>query len=155
MEYDIASAIPHRPPFLLLDEALEIAGDTIAAAYTPRADDELWSRVYAGHYPGSPITPGVLLCEILFQASAVLLHELHRDAPLEGAPVVTRMQNVKFKNIVRPGERLEISATLTERLANAFFMKGSIRRGGATILQAEFAVALASIPGARDADRAL
>ncbi|MDR1744856.1 MAG: beta-hydroxyacyl-ACP dehydratase [Planctomycetota bacterium] len=144
-DYDIAGAIPHRPPFLLLDEVTSITNDTITAAYTPKADDELWSRVYAGHYPGSPVTPGVLLCEMLFQASAVLLHELNKDAPLEGAPVVTRIQNVKFKNIVLPGDRLELSATLTERLANAFFMKGSIRRGGKTILQAEFAVALAPL----------
>ncbi len=155
MDYDIAAAIPHRPPFLLLDEVTSITDDSISALYTPKADDELWSRVYAGHYPGSPITPGVLLCEMLFQASAVLLHELHKDAPPGGVPVVTRMQSVKFKNIVRPGERLLLSAALVERMANAFFMKGSIRGGGRTILQAEFAVALAPIPGSQDADRAI
>lgn len=143
-KYDIQGAIPHRPPFLLLDDVVSITEDGIAATYTPKADDDLWSRVYGGHYPGSPITPGVLLCEMLFQASAVLLHELSKDAPLEGAPVVTRIQSVKFKSIVRPGDKLDLAATLVERMANAFFMKGAIRRDGKVVLQAEFTVA--SVP---------
>lgn len=151
MDYDIASAIPHRPPFLLLDEILELNADGITAAYTPHPDDDLWSRIYAGHYPGNAITPGVLLCEMLFQAAAVYLHERNRDNPLPGVPVVTRIQNVKFRNIVPPGSRLEISASLTESLANAFFLKGAIRHAGKTVLQAEFAVALAEPP--KDANR--
>mgnify|MGYP003623714021 CR=1 FL=1 len=65
--------------------------------------------------------------------------------------MVTRSQNVKFRNIVPPGSRLEVSATLAESLANAFFMKGAIRHAGKTVLQAEFAVALAEPP--KDASR--
>lgn len=143
--YDIHQAIPHREPFLLLDEIVEATPDRVHARYTPRPDAPLWRQVYAGHYPGSPITPGVLLCEMLFQAAAVMVHEMARQAetPPEGVPVVTRITQVKFKNIVPPGQTLDIAATLNERLANAFFMKGAIKADGKTVLQAEFAVALA------------
>lgn len=146
MEYDIGRAIPHRDPFLLLDEIVEVSPGHVSARYTPRPEHPLWEKVYSGHYPGMPITPGVLLCEMLFQASAVMVHEMSRQAetPLEGVPVVTRITQVKFKNIVSPGQTLAITASLTERMANAFFMKGSIKADGKTVLQAEFAVALAN-----------
>ena len=141
--YDIRAAIPHREPFLLLDEVLAIGEGEIRARTTLRPDDELWSRVYAGHYPGSPITPGVLLCEMMFQAAAVLVHGLAAGDGSAGMPVVTRIQGAKFKNMVFPGDILEIRASLTEKLANAFFMKGSVRKDGKTAVEAQFAVALA------------
>jgi 3-hydroxyacyl-[acyl-carrier-protein] dehydratase len=143
MEFDVQAAIPHRPPFLLVDRVEEVTADSIRAFATLRADDELWSRVYAGHYPGNPITPGVLLCEMMFQAAACLVHEIGKTEPLSGVPVVTRIQNVKFKKIVPPGTEVEIRATLKERMANAFFMNGSILVAGKPALHGEFAVALA------------
>lgn len=147
--YDIEAAIPHRAPFLLLDEVVEVDAAHVVATYTPRPDHPLWALVYAGHYPGGAITPGVLLCEMLFQAAAVMVHEIGRGEPLPGVPVVTRINQVKFKNIVAPGQKLVVAAKLGERLANAFFMKGDIKydenggNGGKTVLQAEFAVAVA------------
>ena len=142
MEYDIAGAIPHRAPFLFLDEITEIAADSLKAEYTLRPGDELWSRVYSGHYPGSPITPGVLLCEMMLQAGAVLVREMTGAASATGMPVVTRLQNVKFKAMVPPGSRVEIRVAMTERLAGAFFMKGGVWQGGKPAVQAEFAVAM-------------
>ncbi len=143
MAIDIQAAIPHRPPFLLIDCITESGEESIKAEYTLRPDDELWSRIYAGHYPGSPITPGVLLCEMVFQAAAVLVHEMHKNEPLAGVPVVTRIQNVKFKTMILPGDTVEIRASLKEKMANAFFMKGGVWKNGKPAMQAEFAVALA------------
>lgn len=144
MDYDIENAIPHRDPFLLIDAIEEISAEHVVATAAPRPDHPLWKLIYSGHYPGKPITPGVLLCEMLFQAAAVMVGEMTKDAPMDGVPVVTRIIQVKFKNIVQPGEKLTLNVKLSERLANAFFMKGSIKSGGKTVLQAEFAVALAS-----------
>ena len=145
MQTDIKAAIPHREPFLLIDRILETGESGIVAETTLRPDDELWSRIYAGHYPGNPITPGVLLCEMIFQAAAVLMAGL-AGAGESGVPVVTRIQNVKFKAMVFPGDTLEIRASLSERMANAFFMKGSVKKDGRTAVQAEFTVALAEAP---------
>lgn len=143
MAYDIQAAIPHRAPFLLLDEVTAISADAVQAFYTLRPDDDLWSRIYSGHYPGNPITPGVLLCEMMFQAAACMVHELGKGEALPGVPVVTRIQGVKFKKIVPPGSKVEIRASLQERVANAFFMKGSVLLEGKAAVQAEFAVAMA------------
>ncbi len=142
--FDIAAAIPHRAPFLLIDRVEEVTEDSLRAVTTLRPDDALWSRVYAGHYPGNPITPGVLLCEMLFQAAACLVGEIGKTESLPaGVPVVTRIQNVKFKHIVPPGSELDIRVTLRERMANAFFLKGGVRAAGKLAVQGEFAVAMA------------
>lgn len=143
MSSDVLAAIPHRPPFLLVDSILEKTADSIRVAYRIRPDDELWSRIYAGHYPGGAITPGVLLCEMIFQAAAVLAADLARGANLDGVPMVTRITGAKFKAPVYPGDALEIRAELRERVANAFFMRGSVLKDGKKAVEAEFAVALA------------
>lgn len=65
----ILDAIPHRPPFLLLDEIVE-QDDQRIVCRKHFAGDEFW---YGGHYPNYPLTPGVLLCEACMQAGGVLL----------------------------------------------------------------------------------
>ncbi|MCL1980161.1 MAG: beta-hydroxyacyl-ACP dehydratase, partial [Proteobacteria bacterium] len=123
----ILDRIPHRPPFLWLDRVLEISGEMIRAETTIRPDLPL----FEGHYPGYPLMPGVLLCEAVFQAGALLIGELMGvKEVMRGVPVLTRIMGAKFKREVRPGDRLEIVATLIERLGPAWLMKGSVRVGG-------------------------
>ncbi|WP_035216420.1 3-hydroxyacyl-ACP dehydratase FabZ family protein [Desulfobulbus elongatus] len=136
----ILDRIPHRPPFLWLDRVLEISGGTIRAETTVRRDLPL----FQGHYPDYPLMPGVLLCEAVFQAGALLIGELMRGeevVPGSGVPVLTRIMGAKFKREVRPGDTLDISATLVERLGPAWLLKGSVRVGGKTAVQVEFACA--------------
>ncbi len=117
----ILAAIPHRDPFLLIDEVTELGEARIVCRKT-FSGDEFW---YRGHYPDFPITPGVILCEASMQAGAVLLSGLVTDA--EGkVPVATRANNVQFRDMVRPGDTVEIEVELTERLADAFFMKAKV-----------------------------
>lgn len=145
-DYDqdfIRSRIPHRSPFLWLDNIVEITETGITATTTVAEDLE----VFRGHYPHYPIMPGVLLCEAVFQAGAVFISEiLHRQRQGDevvdvGVPVLTRILGAKFKREVRPGDRIEISASLTEQVANAWFMKGNVRVGGKIAVQVEFACA--------------
>ncbi|MBV5317149.1 MAG: beta-hydroxyacyl-ACP dehydratase [Desulfobulbaceae bacterium] len=139
----ILARIPHRPPFLWLDRVLEISGETIRAEKVVPEDLEL----FQGHYPGYPLMPGVLLCEAVFQAGALLIGELVRQDPAvkeaaaPSVPVLTRILGAKFKREVRPGDTLEISATLVERLGPAWLLKGKVRVGGKVAVQVEFACA--------------
>ena len=68
----ITGRIPHRPPFLWLDRVLELTGESIRAEKTIPADLD----IFKGHYPDYPLMPGVLLCEAVFQAGALLVGEL-------------------------------------------------------------------------------
>jgi 3-hydroxyacyl-[acyl-carrier-protein] dehydratase len=134
----IYAAIPHRPPFLLLDEIVELGGERVVCRKT-FADNEPF---YAGHYPGFPITPGVLLCEAAMQAGAVLLSQYLQPGQ-QGVPVATRMNDVRFKRMVKPGETIEIEVDLTERLATAFFLKAKVACQGRLAVRFEFACTLA------------
>lgn len=134
----IKAAIPHREPFLLLDEIVEQSESRIVCRKR-FSGDEFW---YQGHYPHFPITPGVLLCEAAMQAGAVLLSAQAAAEP-NAVPVATRANNVQFKQIVLPGDTIEIEAELVERVSTAFFMKARVTIGGKVACRLDFACTLA------------
>jgi 3-hydroxyacyl-[acyl-carrier-protein] dehydratase len=134
----ILKAIPHRPPFLFVDKVIELT-DTKIRAIKAISPEEPFFR---GHYPGNPVMPGVLICESIFQTAAILLSHIIGFTG-DGVPVLTRINNAKFKNMVKPGAILEMEAELVERVADAFFLKGKASVAGKTAVTVEFAVTLA------------
>ena len=136
----IHQAIPHRSPMLLLDRIVE-QQDAKITCEKSFADTDFFVQ---GHYPDFPLVPGVILCECAMQAGAVLLAS-HTDGD-QGVPVVTRMSDVKFKRMVRPGETITIEAALNERMGNAFFMTGKVTCEGKLAARLDFACALAPAP---------
>jgi 3-hydroxyacyl-[acyl-carrier-protein] dehydratase len=134
---EIKSAIPHREPFLLLDEIVEQTDRRIVCRKR-FTGDEFW---YRGHYPEFPLTPGVLLCEAAMQAGAVLLAQ--HTVGIPGVPVVTRMNNVKFKSMVRPGDTIELEVELTEQLGGAFYLNAKVAVASRTAVTFDFACKIA------------
>jgi 3-hydroxyacyl-[acyl-carrier-protein] dehydratase len=134
----IKAAIPHREPFLLVDEIVEQSEKRILCRKR-FTGDEFW---YRGHYPEFPLTPGVILCEAAMQAGAVLLSKFVSDAQ-GGVPVVTRMNNVKFKAMVCPGDTVELEVELVERMADAFYMNAKVTVDGKTAVTFDFACKMA------------
>ena len=133
-------AIPHRPPFRFVDEIVEV-GDSLIKART-HVDPE--SDFFRGHYPGEPIMPGVLICEACFQAGALLIaHRIGGYDPARGVPVLTRITDARFKRIVRPGETLDLEATIDEALPGAFFLTGRASVDGTLAVRVTFACMLA------------
>lgn len=132
---EIKAAIPHRPPMLLVDEVVEKSDKHIVTRKTFR-EDEYFTQ---GHYPGNPIVPGIILCEVGMQSGAVFLSQFAG----EGIPVATRMNDVRFRQMVKPGDTVEVHVELVEQLANAFFMKAKMSRDGKQVMRFEFACAAA------------
>ena len=130
---EVKELIPHRDPFLFVDRVLEQSDNTIKAERIVRADEFYFN----GHYPGNPILPGVLLCESMFQAGAVLMSSIS-DLSTGGVPVVTRADKIKFKKMVKPGDVLTISVEFTEKTGPAYCFKGKTMVGGKVASSCEF-----------------
>ena len=122
---DWQGLIPNRDPWLWIDEVLELTDTTIHA----RKHLSTSLPGFGGHYPGFPLLPGVILCEACLEASAILIADL--GVSTEGrVPVATRMNNVKFRRMVRPGETIGIQVSLRDRLQDVFYLSGRVEVAG-------------------------
>jgi 3-hydroxyacyl-[acyl-carrier-protein] dehydratase len=131
---EIKKLLPHRDNMLLIDEA-ERAGDTARGKYLVRGD-EFFLR---GHFPGAPVVPGVILCEMLAQSACVLLSEGMGEGKI---PMFTGMNNVRFKNPVRPGDTFETECRIVKAKPPFYFAEGSGYVGGKLCVKAEFSFAI-------------
>jgi len=139
-QQEILDAIPHRPPFLLVDEIVEQTDSAIVCTKQFTGEEEF----FRGHYPDFPLVPGVLLCEAAMQCGAILLSQKLADADGR-VPVATRMNNVRFKKIVRPGDTIHMEVELTEQLADAFFLSAKVTVDGKVAARFEFACTAAAM----------
>lgn len=132
---EFLSAIPHRPPFLFIDEVAEIEGERILARkFVDPAMD-----CFRGHYPGNPVLPGVLICECCFQAGAILIsHVVGGWNAEQGVPVLTKITDARFRRIVRPGETLNVEVTLDDQVDQAFYCTARAAVGGEAVVRVQF-----------------
>lgn len=130
---DIMKILPHRDDMLLVEEA-EIRGEEAVGKYHIRGD-EFFLR---GHFPGNPVVPGVILCEMMAQATCVLL--CNED---EGkTPYFTSMKNVKFRKMVKPGDTLESHCRITKVKKPFYIAEGKGYVDGNLMVEAEFSFAV-------------
>jgi len=117
---EIEAILPHRPPFLLIDEVVELEPGSRVVARKHVRDDEFW---VPGHFPGRPVMPGVLIVEAMAQTGAVAV--LSEEENRGRIAFFAGIDGVRFKRIVEPGDELELECEL-ERI------RGPIGRGKAT-----------------------
>jgi 3-hydroxyacyl-[acyl-carrier-protein] dehydratase len=137
----VTDLIPHRPPFLFVDEIVSETTDSLTAKRTWRAEEDF----YKGHYPNAPITPGVLLCEAVFQTGALYMARQAQAAgakPGEGVPLMAKISDVRFRNPVYPGDVIVIEVKKKDMAAGFTMMSGAIKKAdGTRVLSVDFTVA--------------
>jgi 3-hydroxyacyl-[acyl-carrier-protein] dehydratase len=137
----VTDLIPHRPPFLFVDEIINAGEDGLTAKRVWRAEEDF----YKGHYPGAPITPGVLLCEAVFQTAACYLALKARAAgakPGDGVPLIAKISDVRFRSPVYPGDTVLLEVKQKDAMGGFTMLSGNIKKAdGTRVMSVDFSVA--------------
>ncbi len=105
---EVMALLPHRYPFLLIDKVLELHPGESLIAVKNVTITEPW---FTGHFPGEPIMPGVLILESMAQAAGILAYCSFGHSAKESLYLLGSIQNARFKQVVRPGDQLQLHIT--------------------------------------------
>lgn len=140
----IASLLPHRYPFLLVDRVVELAaGERIVALKNVTVNEPF----FVGHFPQRPLMPGVLICEALVQAGGILARasvaplDETLDRPADRLAMLTGLDRARFRRQVSPGDQLRLEVAILRRRGTFWKMEGKARVDGKTVAELEFTVA--------------
>lgn len=136
MSTDPLASLPHGREFRFVDTVDRLtAGESAVGKYTVRGDEDF----LAGHFPGRPIMPGVILVEALAQLAGIVIQSDPKSYPLKDLRLCA-MRNVKISGTAMPGDELEINVRHIRRLGNVVQAQGEVTVGGNTVLEAVIAL---------------
>ncbi len=130
---EIMNLLPHRPPFLLIDKILELSSTHVVGVKNVTMNEDF----FRGHFPGNPIMPGVLQIEAMAQTGGILALKTVPD-PENYLTFFMKIDNVRFRNPVVPGDSLVFHCELMEPVRRGIFqMKGTAYVGDKVVTEAE------------------
>ncbi|MFQ5665735.1 MAG: 3-hydroxyacyl-ACP dehydratase FabZ [Candidatus Binatia bacterium] len=122
--YEISALLPHRFPFQFVDRVLEFEqAERILALKNVSIDEPF----FQGHFPGQPLMPGVLICECLAQAGALLVHRSGGSVQEGHLAVLAGLDRVRFRRTVVPGDQLRLEVVVVKRRGPLWKMHGAAR----------------------------
>lgn len=131
----IKAFLPHREPMLLLTEAGMDAEGAAQGRYRVRGDEPFLQ----GHFPGFPVVPGVILCEMIAQSAGILV----KDELAKGLlPLFAGMEGVRFRRMVRPGDTVETRCRLLRVSGQLIKVRGEARVDGQVCAEGVFLLML-------------
>ncbi len=137
----IESIIPHRPPFLLVDEVLEIEPGKRVLGRLTVPEDGWW---FPGHFPGRPVMPGVLTIEAIAQCGAVAVLAATENAGK--TPFFAGIDDCRFKRVVEPGDVLDLECEFVRVRGPIAKGQGRASVGGETAAEAMLTVFIGDAP---------
>ena len=134
----IIERLPHRFPFLMVDRVLDVVpGKSIVAIKNVSINE----AYFAGHFPGHPVLPGVLILEALAQAGGVLAYETATAEERIWILYLVGIEESRFRDTVRPGDQITLRVELVKRRRNLWRFTGVAEVDGKVVAEAEILMA--------------
>ena len=141
--HEILRRIPHKPPFLMIDRAEAFVASRSLVGIKCVTINEPF---FAGHFPGSPVMPGVLIVEALAQTGGLLMSKSWDADPTGKIILFMSVDNCRFRRPVLPGDVLRLNVQVARARANVVKFTGKAMVGEVVVAEADFAAMLVDAP---------
>jgi 3-hydroxyacyl-[acyl-carrier-protein] dehydratase len=133
--HEVMKFLPHRPPFLLVDQVLEmVEGQSIVALKNVTMNE----NYFVGHFPNRPVMPGVLIVEALAQAAGILAYKSTNTSPSDGVLYLfAGIDNARFRRVVEPGDQLRLEVKVLRAKRDMWKLEGQALVDGELACSAE------------------
>ncbi len=133
---EIKNILPHREPMLLVDEVF-LNDDGSATGYYQVRGDEFFLQ---GHFPGKPIVPGVIQCEMMAQSACIMFADKMKENGC--LPVYTGLDKVRFRGMIKPGNKIKIDTRLVRSVHPMYMLHGELSVDGKKCMSGDFSFAI-------------
>ena len=140
---EIKTILPHREPMLLVDEVYLNDDGSATGYYTVRGDEFFLQ----GHFPGNPIVPGVIQSEMMAQSACIMFAEKMKEKNC--IPVYTGLDKVRFRGMIKPGDRIKIDTKLLRSMHPMYVLCGELSVHGKKCMNGEFSFVITEQNGGK------
>ena len=139
--HDIIKYLPHRYPFLLVDKVVDYTDMYLRAIKNVSANEPF----FEGHFPDNPVMPGVLITEALAQAGAILAYIKAKSSPRDYIFYLAGIDNAKFKQMVLPGDQLELEVSIIGNKGHFWKIHGDAKVDGKLVCSVDILSAMRNL----------